>query len=279
MDNRKRTIIQSVAALIQNADFKGFFTGEIHTGATKGICVPGLNCYSCPGAVGACPLGSLQNSLSAYKFKFPYYVVGLLLFFGTLFGRLICGFFCPFGLLQDLLHKIPFPVKLKKFKADRYLRKLKYVILIVLVIILPVCVKLTPFFCKYLCPSGTLSGILLSLGNTGLFKLFGSLFAWKACILGIVVLSAVIIARPFCKYICPLGAIYAPLNKVSLFKLSCDRSKCISCGRCAEVCDMCVDPTEDPNSPECIRCLSCVHECPVKALKAEGIKKKVEKAG
>ena len=86
--------------------------------------------------MGACPLGSLQNSLSAYKFKFPYYVAGLLLFFGTLFGRLICGFLCPFGLLQDLLHKIPFPFKFKMFKADRYLRKLKYAILIVLVIIL-----------------------------------------------------------------------------------------------------------------------------------------------
>ena len=100
--------IQSVAALIQNANFKGFFTGKIYTGAGKNVCVPGLNCYSCPGAVGACPLGSLQNYLSGMKFRFPYYVLGLLLFFGALLGRAVCGFLCPFGFLQDLLYLIPF---------------------------------------------------------------------------------------------------------------------------------------------------------------------------
>ena len=267
MDKKSRTIIQSVAALIQNANFKGFFTGRIYTGKIKSVCVPGLNCYSCPAAIGACPVGSLQNALSSYKFKIPYYITGLILFFGALMGRLICGFLCPFGFLQDLLNKIPFPVKIKKFKADRYLRMLKYLVLIVLVIILPICVKLTPFFCKYLCPSGTLAGILLAFSDTGLFRAFGSLFAWKACILGIIISASVIIARPFCKYLCPLGAIYAPLNKVSLFRLECDRSKCISCGKCAEACDMGVDPAEDPNSPECIRCLDCTRVCPVKAIK------------
>ncbi|MBP5608883.1 MAG: 4Fe-4S binding protein [Lachnospiraceae bacterium] len=266
MDKKKRTIIQSVAALLQNANFKGFFTGRIYTGKAKSICVPGLNCYSCPAAIGACPIGSLQNALSSFGFKLPYYVIGLILFFGAVLGRLVCGFLCPFGLLQDLLNKIPFPFKLKKFKADRYLRILKYAVLIILVIVLPICVKLTPFFCKYLCPSGTLAGILLAFSDTGLFRAFGSLFAWKACVLGIVVLASVMIARPFCKYLCPLGAIYAPLNKVSVLRLECDRTKCISCGKCAEACDMGVDPSKDPNSPECIRCLSCVRTCPVKAL-------------
>ena len=276
MDKKKRLVIQSVAALVQNANFKGFFTGKLYDGQTKGICVPGLNCYSCPGAVGACPVGSLQNSLSSYRFKIPYYVIGLILFFGTLLGRLICGFLCPFGLLQDLLNKIPFPIKLKRFKGDRYLRWLKYAVLIVMVIILPICVKLTPFFCKYLCPSGTLSGILLALGNTGLFKLFGSIFAWKACILGIIILAGIIIARPFCKYLCPLGAIYAPLNKVSLLRMECDAARCVSCGKCSSVCDMGVDPVKDANSPECIRCLKCVHECPAGAL-SFGIKQKKQK--
>ena len=266
MDNKKRTAIQLAAALIQNANFKGFFTGRIYDGKTKSVCVPGLNCYSCPGAVGACPIGSLQNMLSGLRFKIPYYVVGLILFFGALCGRLICGFLCPFGLFQDLLNRIPFPFKTNKFRGDRILRMLKYVVLIVLVIILPICVKLTPFFCKYLCPSGTLAGILLAFSDTSLFEVFGSLFAWKACVLGIIVLSSVIIARPFCKYLCPLGAIYAPLNKVSLLHMECDTSKCISCGKCAKACYMGVDPSVNPNSTECIRCLKCVHDCPVKAL-------------
>lgn len=266
MDNKRRLIIQSVAALIQNANFKGFFTGKLYKGQTKGICVPGLNCYSCPGAVGSCPIGALQNSLSGVRFKIPYYVVGLILFFGALVGRLICGFICPFGLVQDLLSKIPFPVKIKKFRADKYLRFIKYIVLVLLVIVLPICVKLTPFFCKYICPSGTLAGILLAIGDNSLFKALGSLFGWKMCVLAAIVLLSVIISRPFCKYLCPLGAIYGPLNKVSLCHMKCESSKCTSCGKCSEVCDMSVDPSANPNSMECIRCLKCVNECPTKAL-------------
>ncbi|MDD6061644.1 MAG: 4Fe-4S binding protein, partial [Oscillospiraceae bacterium] len=129
MDSKKRFCIQGVATLLQNANFKGFFTGKIFQGTAKSVCVPGLNCYSCPGAVGACPIGSLQNFLSAKKFRFPYYVVGLLIFFGVLLGRAVCGFLCPFGFLQDLLHKIPFPKKIRSFRGDRLLRKLKYGVL------------------------------------------------------------------------------------------------------------------------------------------------------
>ena len=111
--------IQSLVALISNANFKGFFTGKIYTGAGKNVCVPGLNCYSCPGALGACPLGSLQSFLSGLKFRFPYYVLGLLLFFGALLGRAVCGFLCPFGFLQDLLYLIPFYKKNRFFyEAD-----------------------------------------------------------------------------------------------------------------------------------------------------------------
>ena len=252
---------------MQNANFKGFFTGKIYEGSLKSVCVPGLNCYSCPGAVGACPIGSLQNALSANKFKFPYYVLGLLLFFGAVLGRLVCGFLCPFGLLQDLLHKIPFPKKIGTFKGDKLLRKLKYAVLIVLVIVLPLCVKLTPFFCKYLCPSGTVSGLLLALGDISLFRLFGSRFAWKACILGIIVLLSVVIYRPFCKYLCPLGAFYAPFNKVAAVKIAVDADKCVSCGKCADACHMCVDPSKTPNHTECIRCGDCIHVCPTQALR------------
>ncbi len=259
--------MQGAAALVQNANFKGFFAGKIYEGNLKSVCVPGLNCYSCPGAVGSCPIGSLQNALSANKFKFPYYVLGLLIFFGALLGRLVCGFLCPFGLLQDLLHKIPFPKKIKSFKGDKLLRKLKYAVLIVTVIILPLFVKLTPVFCKYLCPSGTASGLLLALGDNTLFKLFGSRFAWKACVLGMIVLLSVVIYRPFCKYLCPLGAFYAPFNKVAAVRIAVDADKCVSCGKCADACNMCVNPSQTPNHTECIRCGDCIHACPTKALR------------
>lgn len=266
MDNKKRITIQVIAMLFQNANFKGFFTGKIYTGQTKQVCVPGLNCYSCPGAVGACPIGSLQNTLSGLKFKFPYYVLGLLIFFGTLLGRVVCGFLCPFGLLQDLLYKIPFYKKIKEWKSDKVLRYLKYVVLVVFVIILPIAHKLTPFYCKYICPSGTISGILLSLADHSLFQVFGKIFTWKFSLLVLIVMCSVLLYRPFCKYLCPLGAFYGLFNKVALFSMNFDKEKCTGCKACARACDMCVDPSVNPNSPECIRCGKCVGACPEKAL-------------
>ena len=267
-DNTKRRLaIQGVAALLQNAHFKGFFTGKIYDGAGKNVCVPGLNCYSCPGAVGSCPIGSLQNFLTGMRLRVPYYVVGLLLFFGALLGRVICGFLCPFGLLQELLHLIPVPKKLRTFKGDRILRYLKYVILVVFVIVLPIAVKLTPFFCKYICPSGTVSGILLALSDRAVASKLGRIFTWKLSLLVLCVLGSTVIFRPFCKYICPLGAIYGCFNKFALVRMECDHAKCISCGKCKAACKMCVDPVETPNSAECIRCGDCIKACPVMALR------------
>ena len=135
--DKKRFGILAAASLIQNANLKGFFTGKIYQGPIKNVCVPGLNCYSCPGAVGSCPIGSLQGFLSGLKFRFPYYVVGLLLFFGAVLGRAVCGLLCPFGFLQELLNLIPGIPKKNQFKGDQPLRYLKYIVLVVLVIVLP----------------------------------------------------------------------------------------------------------------------------------------------
>ena len=263
---RKRFIVQSVSALLHNADLKGFFTGKIYSGASKSLCVPGLNCYSCPGAVGACPIGSLQNFLGALRFRIPYYVAGLLIFFGALLGRTVCGFLCPFGWLQELVHAIPFFKKTDRFALDRPLRKLKYFVLAVLVVILPVCIRLTPFFCRYVCPAGTLSGIMLALRDGLIREQLGGLFVWKAAVLALIMLAALIVWRPFCKYLCPLGAIYGFFNRVSLHRLRLDRDRCVGCGRCAAACRMCVDPSEAPDSAECIRCGDCVGACPEGAL-------------
>lgn len=267
MDRNKRFGLQAASALLHNANLKGFFTGKIYQGPVKRICVPGLNCYSCPGAVGACPIGSLQSFLGGLHFRFPYYVVGLLLFFGALLGRAVCGLLCPFGFLQDLLDRIPFFPKRNRFPGDRQLRRLKYGILIVFVILLPLCVPLTPFFCKYICPSGTLAGILLSLHDSLVRAQLGGLFLWKAGVLIAVLAACLMIYRPFCKYLCPLGAIYGLMNRASLYRMHHDEEKCVGCGKCARVCKMCVNPAQTPNSAECIRCGECTNACPVDALK------------
>ena len=97
-----RRLVQLYSALLHNAYIKGFIDGRIYTGSAKYACVPGLNCYSCPGAVGSCPLGSIQNALASAGHRAPWYVLGIVLLFGVVLGRTICGWLCPLGLMQEI---------------------------------------------------------------------------------------------------------------------------------------------------------------------------------
>lgn len=267
-----RTGVQAAWAFLSNCYAVGFAEGKIYQGPLKNICFPGLNCYSCPGAVGACPIGSLQAVMGSWKFNVSLYVGGFLMLIGALLGRFVCGWLCPFGLVQDLCHKIPFFKKINRFPGNKLLRYLKYIILLVFVILMPLFVvdivgQGAPAFCKYICPSGTLlGGIPLVLKNPGLQATIGFLFRWKVAILLITVFVSVIIYRPFCKYICPLGATYALFNRVSFYRLHIDKNKCINCGACSKACKMGVDPVKTPNSSECIRCGDCTHVCPKSAI-------------
>lgn len=140
MDNKKPLVrfrgwIQACATLLTNFHLPNFAKGTLYQGAGKRLCVPGLNCYSCPGAAGACPIGSFQAVVGSSKFRFSYYVTGTLILLGVLLGRFICGFLCPFGWFQELLHKIPSPkLSTRKLKPLRYL---KYGVLLVMVVLLP----------------------------------------------------------------------------------------------------------------------------------------------
>lgn len=268
----KRHGVQALWALLTNSYLAGFARGKIYQGKLKNLCVPGLNCYSCPGALGSCPIGAVQAVIGSWNFKLAFYAAGFLMFVGALAGRFVCGWLCPFGLIQDLLHKIPFPEKIGTFRGDRLLRKLKYVILIVFVILLPMFLvdvlgQGAPYFCKLICPAGTLEGgIPLVLLNESMRSALGWLYAWKNVLLLITIVLSVMIYRPFCKYICPLGAVYSVFNPVSVFRYRVDEKKCTGCGICAKVCGMQVDPAENANHPECIRCGACKKSCPVKAI-------------
>ena len=270
---------QALWALLTNSYLIGFVQGKIYKGNLKKLCVPGMNCYSCPGAVGSCPIGSLQAVIGSWNFKFAFYVAGFLVFVGALVGRFVCGWLCPFGLIQDLLHKIPFPKKLRTFRGDKLLRKLKYVILVVFVILLPMFLvdvmgQGAPYFCKLICPVGTLEGgIPLALMNKSMHSVLGWLYAWKNVLLVATILLSIIIYRPFCKYICPLGAIYSVFNPISVFKYRVDESKCVSCGACSKSCKMGVDPVQNANHPECIRCGLCKKVCPTGAISSGCLKR------
>ena len=176
------------------------------------------------------------------------------------------------SMLQELLYQIPVPKVRIPDRVDRPLRYLKYVVLAVLVVGLPLLYRTgygagDPFFCYYVCPVGTLEGgvphVLL---NDTLRPALGWLFRWKMLLLILCIAASMVIYRPFCKYICPLGAFYAMFQRFSLLRIRVDSEACINCGACRGVCGMQVDPHVKPDSAECIRCGECMKACPVDAL-------------
>ena len=249
---RFRGWIQAAATLLTNIHIPNLFKGKIYQGNVKTMCVPGLNCYSCPAATGACPIGAFQAVVGSSKFKFTYYITGFFILLGVLLGRFICGFLCPFGWFQDLLHKIP-GKKLSTAKL-KPLRYLKYVILVVFVILLPAFVTNSlgmgdPFFCKYICPQGVLEGAIpLALANSGIRAALGHLFTFKFTILALFIILSILFYRPF------------------FLKIQVDHEKCVGCQKCSRVCKMDVNVVDTPNHPECIRCGECMKACPTDAI-------------
>ena len=265
----KRHVVQALAAVLCNLNFEGMANAGIYTGNLKKLCVPGLNCYSCPAAIGACPLGALQTALLNANRALPFYVVGLILAFGALFGRTICGWACPFGLIQDLIDKIP-TRKVAKGRWSRALRWGKYVVLAVLVVALPLALKAwdgtgIPAFCAYLCPVGLIEGgIPLLVGNPGMRIMMGPLFWWKVGITSAIILACVFIYRPFCRFLCPLGALYSFFNRFALLRWTVDEGGCTHCDACVRVCPVDIREVSDA---ECIQCGRCAKACPTQAIR------------
>jgi polyferredoxin len=262
--------------LLSNGDIANFKTGSVSRSPLKNGCVPGLNCYSCPGAIASCPLGALQNALA--EGRIPFFVAGLLVLFGIVFGRMVCGFLCPFGLIQELLYRIPSP-KLRKNALTRKLSLLKYGFLAVLVIGLPGAFFFiqgygAPFFCELVCPAGTLeAGIPLVLLNQALREMIGGLFFWKLALLIAIAALSVALFRCFCRFICPLGALYGLFNRYALLGMQVDGEICTHCGTCAKTCKM---DTRIANDRECIRCGECRSDCPANAITHSFSKNKEE---
>lgn len=262
-----RKWIQIIFGFLMNGYWAFPFTRNIYKGPLKVICAPGLNCYSCPAATTYCAMGSLQHLMGGLRFAVEngqYYigwsVVGTLGILGGLFGRLICGWACPFGFIQELLYKIPS----KKFEIPRVLRYGKYGFLVFMVILLPLFMvdefgSGSPWFCKYVCPAGTLeAGIPMLVLQPNLRTTIGFLFYNKLFIMILFIIWAVVASRPFCRTTCPLGAFYALFNRVKLVKLRLDENNCTRCKACHHVCPTGVKFDENPDDMECISCLACM---------------------
>lgn len=272
--SRIRLWFQAAWFVLTNGYVRGYTKGMIFNGNTKVLCLPGLNCYSCPGALGSCPMGALQAVLGNSSYRVSLYVFGMISAMGVVFGRLICGWMCPFGLFQDLMYKIKVKAKKKNLPGHRYLKYLRYVILAVFPILLvslmlDVTGASMPWFCEWICPSGMLLGAIpLVAVNSGLRAAVGARFFWKLFILLAITVLAIFYYRPFCKYLCPLGAIYGLFNPISSYRLVIDKEKCVSCGTCQKACGMDIRTFETPNSPDCIRCGSCMAACPTGAIES-----------
>ena len=274
-----RRAVQYSSLFLTNLYFQGWISGTIYTGKSKIFCIPGLHCYSCPSSVLSCPVGSVQNILASDGFLggmatgrpdalILLGVIGFLLIFGFIAGRVACGWICPFGLLQNLLYKIPSP----KFGIPASWRHAKYAVLIIFVILLPLTIRTVPgaggdpWFCKAICPSGTLTaGIPLVLHDGGETLRTGFLFSWKIVVLVFILLWSIISKHPFCRVLCPLGAFWGLAGKVSVFRMRVD-STCIQCDKCRSVCPVDIAIYKEPNSAECIRCGRCIDVCPVNAI-------------
>ncbi|MBN2136730.1 MAG: 4Fe-4S binding protein [Sedimentisphaerales bacterium] len=256
-----RKIVQVISATLTNSYIGSLFTGTIYQGPLKGFCVPALNCYACPLAVSACPIGSIQHFVAHGAYHITLYAVGIITLVGAAVGRMACGWVCPFGLLQDLLFKVPS----RKLTLPRAFSYGKYLALVLLVFIIPLIYKQT-WFCK-LCPAGGIEGGLpmLALDPT-LRDLIGTMFTVKMLTVILFIVSAILVKRAFCRTACPLGALFSFFNRVSLFRISVDQDACIECDKCRQACPTDIKIYENPDDADCIRCLECKPACPVNAI-------------
>lgn len=273
-----RRIIQVVAAIGINSYFIGFMEGTIYRGNLKKICVPGLNCSSCPGALGSCPLAMMQTSVAGMAgSQFKLFIFGFLALVGVTLGRFACGWFCPFGLIQELIYKLPLP-KMAWQDRLKHLEKLKYAILILFVLLFPGLGSYgmsSTAFCKYICPVEVLEANLpMIIVRPSIMGVMGFLFKWKLVLLLAIILLSIIIFKPFCRFICPLGAIYSLFNPISIYRLEVDHDKCTQCGNCQAQCKFNIAVYEDPNNLECMRCNECL-VCPTQALSIKRYGKKI----
>lgn len=197
-----------------------------------------------------CPISAVQNII--LKASTGYLLLFLVPTVAALFvGRLFCGYVCPFGALQELLHV----KRLRRAISEswmRFLRFLPYAILVCLVARVIATGVLTwdgttPFKAFF-----TLGGTAVTIGISGLF-----------------VVASIFLFRPFCRLFCPLGAWLSLVSRVSPFRVR-SRAGCVSCGKCDDACGVCAVEGGTVSAADCLLCGECIRTCPVGALSWSG---------
>lgn len=248
-------------------------------GIKTGFCFPFFYCHACPAASAACPLRALEISVyrvfrepANFNLKFLLYPLFILFTVGILTGRAVCGWACPFGFLQRVTaksarfikRKFPSVKKLGKHKIERYLRYIKYMILIGLVFITPMFIG---FMFTDICPNGFLVGTVpILILNPGQY-VPATYFYIALVILILFLILIFTIERGWCRYFCPVGALLAPFNKISFLHVEVETEECVHCISCSEVCPMGIDVATMNRDPECILCGKCINACPKNIIK------------
>ncbi len=250
-----RTAIQSMFLLV----WLDPLNLRMHT-----VCAPVFHCYACPLATFACPIGVIAQFSALHLF--PFIAIGLLIAVGALFGSIICGWVCPFGLLQDLAAKVPTP----RLKIPQWMGYFRYVVLLGTVLAIPYFFgEGHPLFICRICPAG---GVEKALPDVVSAAIGGNPIPWPNAIKISIVLAffvAIFITiRPWCRIFCPLGAIFGFLNRFSLVTMDLKEHQCTQCGRCRTLCTYGIQPDKQPNDHRCIRCLECT-QCGPKALQTQ----------
>ena len=214
---------------------------------------PFMNCHGCPFSFFACPIGVMEHAFSIGTISFL--TIGIIFLFGGIFGRMLCGWLCPAGFLQELVNKIP----IKKRKIPNFLFYLKYPILFFFVFFLPFFFTHQPDFCRFICPVGTFeAGILGIWYDQALRRMVDWIFYLKVGILAMVIIALFFYRRFFCHVLCPLGTIFSFFNKVSLVQIEVKKENCPdNCNACEKKCPMSLKVQEEINSSSCIRCMEC----------------------
>ncbi len=264
----RRHLVQLCVTLLYNPNiFKASGSSGVYLPSDQ-ACVPGLNCQYCRYSAAGCPLGITQQAFAGGFTAIAWKTWGIFALFALLFGRMICGWACPIGFFQDLLDKVPLP-KIPKSRITCCLSYLKYIISAVFIIGLPFYTgHFTPrgmtAFCAKICPGNLMEAVILpnlmrGNWNNLALALDNSKFA------GIMLLltAMLVIYRPFCRFICPLGAFYGFFNKFALLGMKVEHNKCLNCHTCVRQCKMDIKRVGDH---ECIGCGKCIAGCPANAI-------------
>jgi polyferredoxin len=238
------------------------------------VCSPVFHCYACPLSTFACPIGIVAQFSALHIF--PFIAIGLLIAVGALFGSLICGWLCPFGFLQDLVAKIPTP----RFDLPKWTSYLRYVMLIATVLAIPYFFgEEHPLFVCRICPAGALEAAVPTMVGQAIA---GEEIIWpnavKLAILILFLIAIFFMRRPWCRLLCPLGAIFSLFNRVSAFFLRFNAGECTYCERCHKLCEYGIEPEKTPNDLRCVRCLECTR-CSPEALTLGSVFERSERQG